>query len=198
MRIAILMFVFFLASCAQAPKLVIPEPQRDEIFTRFVNPITDKYGLPKLRETRLSGDDLEIRVWLSSYEIDGFILKRINDDWSAIAIKEIDCNTIGYYPKDKIYELGKINLSPPKSGWENTWRKLVETEIIDLPYSYYISTIDETSYRLETNVNGIYRIRFYGSKDSSQEAERMRKIGEIIADEFGLHNFKIGSLCLEK
>lgn len=200
MRILLLFLAFFLASCFQnqKPTLIIPDQRKDEIFTKFVNPITDKYELSKLRETSLSKDDLEARVWFSSFDIDGFILKRINNDWSATAIKEIDCGRFSYYPKDKVYELGKINLSSPKSGWEKTWQELVDIGILDLPYSYYIPEIDEGGYKMETNVNGIYRIRFYGAKEKSLEADKMRKIGKIIADEFGLHNFEIGSLCLEK
>ncbi len=146
----------------------------------------------------MSGNDLEVRVWFSAHDIDGFILKRLDGNWSAMAIKEINCKEFGYYPKDKMYELGKVNLSTPNSGWDNTWQKLIETGILDLPYSYYIRMIDETGYMMETNVNGTYQIRFYGSKEKSQEAEQMRKIGEIIADEFGLGNFKVGNLCLEK
>lgn len=200
MKAVILLFIVLLAACSQAPELVIPDARKDKIFTDAVNPITDRYGLEKLRETSLAGDDLEVRVWIEAGAEgkDGFILKRVGDSWSAAAIKQIDCGKVSYYPKDKTYELGKINLSPPKSGWENTWQKLVATEMPDLPYSYYILTIDEGVYALETNLKGIYKIRFYGWREKSPEAAQMRKVGEIIADEFGLHNFKIGSLCLEK
>ncbi len=200
MRITLLLFVVLLFSCCQTqnPKLIIKDQRKDEIFARFVNPITDKYELQKLREVSLSGDDLEIRVWFSAFEIDGFILKRTNDIWSAIAIREIDCKAIDYRSNVKAYELGKINLSTPKSGWDNSWQKLVNAGILNLPYSYYISMIDETGYMMETNINGVYQLYFYGSREKSQEAEQMRKIGEIIADEFGLYNFKVGSLCLEK
>jgi len=198
MRITLLLFTILLSSCVQTPKLIIPNAGRDEIFTKFVNPVTDKYNLAKLREISLPDDDLEIRVWRSSFEIDGFILKRTADIWSAVAIKEINCKKFGDYFGDKIYELGKFKLSTPKSGWDNTWQKLANVGIIDLPYSYYIPMIDEGSYMMETNIDGIYQLRFYGEKEKSQEAEKMRKIGEIIAAEFGLYNFKVGSLCLEK
>lgn len=200
MRFTFLIFLCLFCACFHntKPKLIIPNSQKDEIFNKFINPITDKYELPRLRETSLSGDDLEVRIWVSSYEIDGFILSRVSNKWSALALKEIDCNGYNYYPKNKVYETGKINLATPKSGWENLWQKLVETGIVDLPSSDYISMIDEGSYKLETNMNGIYQIRFYGMEDKSLEAGQMKKNGEIIADEFGLHNFKSGSLCIEK
>ncbi|HEX8250536.1 MAG TPA: hypothetical protein VF599_20340 [Pyrinomonadaceae bacterium] len=200
MKAVILLFIILLASCSQKPELIIPDAGKDKIFTDAINPITDRYGLEKLRETSLAGDDLEVRVWIEAGAegIDGFVLKRVDDNWSAAAVKQIDCRKLNYYPKDKTYELGKINLSAPKSGWENAWQKLVAARMLDLPYSDYILTIDESAYALETNINGIYKIRFYGAQEKSPEAVQMSIAGEIIADEFGLHNFKIGSLCLEK
>ncbi len=143
---------------------------------------------------------MEVRVWVSTSEIDGFIIKRSDGDWSAVTIREIDCSKFSYYPKNKNYKSGKINLSSPKSGWENAWRKLVETGILDLPNSNDSSYIDGIGYIVEINQNGKYRIYFYSNPNhqKSSEAKQMMKIGEIINDEFGLHNFKIGSLCLEK
>lgn len=200
MKFTFLLFIILLSGCFQnqKPELIIPDARRDEIFTEFVNPITEKFDIPKLRESGLSANNFEVRVWFSAFEIDGFILRRIKDDWSAIALKEIDCKKFDYFPKDKMYELGKINLPPPESGWENAWHKLVEAGIINLPYSFYIPTIDESGYALETNINGTCRIHFYGSREESTEAQQMRKIGEIVAEEFGLINFKVGSLCLER
>ncbi len=146
MRLTFLLFIILLSACFQnqKPELIIPDARKDEIFTESVNRITEKFDISKLRESSLLGNNFEVRVWFSAFEIDGFILKRIKDDWSAIAIKEIDCKKIGYFPKDKMYELGKINLLPPKSGWENAWQKLVKAGILELPYSFYISTIDKS------------------------------------------------------
>ena len=198
MKFIILLLVIFLSSCFQ-PTLIIPDATKDEIFTNGLNPITDKFELSKLRESYFSGDNFEVRVWVTGFDIDGFILRRFNKTWLAIAIKEIDCKKFGY-PKDKIYKLGKFNLSNPKSGWKNTWQKLAEAGILDLPGSDDVSYIDGMSYIVETNQNGKYRIYFYSNPDlqKTEEAERMMKIGEIIADEFGLNNFKVGSFCLEK
>lgn len=202
MRKILLLFSLLLCACAEfrKPELSIPDERRDEIFQRYINPLTDKYEIGKLREKYLSGDDFEVRVWVSTFEIDGFVLERINDKWTATAIKEIDCEKVSYYPKDKVYELGKINLATPKSGWENTWQKLVETGILDLPDSGETAYIDGVGYATEINRNGKYRIYSYSNPKHHKtvESQRMMKIGEIIADEFGLHNFEIGSLCLEK
>ena len=69
-----------------------------------------------------------------------------------------------------------------------------------MPNSEDVSTIVGIGYMVETNQNGKYRIYFYSNPQNQKtnEAKQMIKIGEIIADEFGLHNFKFGSLCLEK
>ncbi len=202
MKIKIFLFIVLFSSCFQNQKstLVIPDATTDEILTKALNPITDKYEISKLRENYLLGDDFEVRVWVAVFETDGFIFRRYNKTWSAIAIKEIDCKKESYYPKDKVYKLGKFNLSTPKSGWKNTWQKLVEAGILDLPNSNDKSYLDGIGYAVETNQNGMYRVYFYSNPNlqKTEEAKRMMKIGEIIADEFGLHNFKIGSLCLER
>jgi hypothetical protein len=207
MKAAFLILITLFSSCFQNPKtkpkpkkLIITNERQDEVFNRILNPITDKYELPKLRDVSLSGNDLEVRVWVTGFDIDGFILSRIDNIWSAIAIKQINCNEVSYYSKNKRYQLGKIHLSEPKLGWENTWRKLFDAGIIDLPNSERIGFIDGVSYIVETNQNDTYRIYNYSNPElhKTEEAMRMIKIGEIIADEFGLGNFKIGNLCLEK
>lgn len=200
MKAAILLFIILLSACARSPELIIPDAYRDKIFTEAVNPVTDKHRLEKLRETNLSGDDFEIRVWIPTDKPDGFILKRVDDEWSAIAIKEFDCKTLNYYPKKKPYELGKIRLSAPRSGWEKVWKDLSENGILDLPEVNERYAIHGISYIVETNHNGIYRTYYYNNPQiqKSGEAKRMVKISEIIADEFGLSNFKFDSLCLEK
>lgn len=202
MRFILLALLIFLNSCFQnqKPILEVPDAKTDEILTDALNPITEKYGISKLRENYLLEDDFEVRVWVAAFETDGFILRHFNKTWSAIAIKEIDCHKESYFPEDKIYELGKFNLSTPKSGWKNAWQKLVEAGIFELPSSDDKSYLDGIGYTVETNRNGKYRIYFYGNPvhQKTEEAQRMMKIGEIIADEFGLRNFKIGSLCLDK
>lgn len=202
MKNIILIFCLLLCSCGEYGKsgLSIPDEKNDEVFQRLTNPIAEKYELYKLREKYIAIDDLEIRVWLSIAEVDGFVLKRITGKWSAIAVRGIDCKSFSSFPKDKTYELGKTNLSAPKSGWENAWQKLDEAGILDLPNSDNFSYKDERIYITEVSQKGKYRIYFYSDPNlqKTEDARRMLKIGEIIADEFGLHNFKIGSLCLEK
>lgn len=202
MKSSILILVLLVSSCVEHRKseLSIPNEYFDKVFSEHINPLAEKYDFRELREKYFSGNDFEVRVWASTSETDGFIIKYVGGNWSAVTIKEIDCSKFSYYPKNKNYVLGKINLSSPKSGWENTWQKLAEAGILDLPNSNDASYIDRIGYIVETNQNGTYRIYFYSNPQmqKTEEAKRMVKIGEIIAGEFGLNNFKIGSLCLEK
>ncbi len=194
--------IVFLFSCSEnrKPEVSIPDLMRyTNVFSKHIDPLNEKYGIEKLREKFFSDDDFEVRIWVSAFEDDGLIISRADKEWSAIAIKEIDCKNYGY-PKDKLYEIGKIKLSAPKSGWENAWQRLVEAGIFDLPGSDDVSYIDGAGYIVETNRNGKYRAYFYSNPQhqKSDEAKQMMRIGEIIADEFGLNNFKIGSLCIER
>ena len=210
MKIILIIFAILFSACSleRKPQIIIPDENIDRIFTKILdNPMSQKYGLTKLRETSLSSEDLEIRIWVSigSEGLDGFIVKRNKGNWSAIAIKEVDCNRINYY-KGKFYKIGKLEISPPKSGWENAWQKLVETDVLDLPTYSEPSLIDGFSYTVELNTNNTYRIYRYASPDVYKNKEpgtqkrkniqQMLKIGEIIADEFGLGNFKEGNMCL--
>lgn len=210
MKYLLFILVIFISSCTweRKPQLIIPNETIDKIFTKVIdNPMAEKYNLTKLRETSLSKGDLEIRIWVSigSEGIDGFVIKRINKNWFAFALKEIDCNRIN---KDKTnnYQIGKIELSPPKSGWENAWKRLVETEILELPDYDERALIDGFSYLVEINHTNTYRIYRYSSPDyyrtketevkKNANIQKMMEIGNIISDEFGLRNFKLGNMCL--
>ncbi len=209
LRIAVLFLLVIFSSCVfdNKPELIIVNDFHQTMLSEFIDPITEKYDLPKLRDFSLYGKDFEVRVWVDAVGgTDGFILQRFNHQWSAIAIKEIDCNKFGYWKKDKKYSLGKINLSEPESGWQNVWQRLLEVEIPDLPdYSQipeHSKNIigDGTGYFVEVNKDGKYRTYAYSNPDIQKlkEEEKMMKIGEIISEEFDLHNFEFGSLCIEK
>ena len=201
----LLSIVIFSCYFANKPKITIVNEVHKTILYNYIDPIAEKYNLPKLRNYSLYGNDAEVRIWVSEFESDGFILRRYNNEWSAISIKEIDCGKVSYYGKNKIYESGKTNLSAPKSGWENSWQKLVNVGILDLPDSselpeYENKFIDGIGYFVEVNINGKYRTYSYSNPQAQKlkEAEKIIKIGKIISDEFSLSNFEIGSLCVEK
>lgn len=207
-RIAVLFMLVFFSSCVfdNKPELIIVDEYHQMILSQSIDPVTEKYDLPKLREFSLYRNDLEVRVWVSFLEgKDGFIFRRFNRQWSAVAIKDIDCNKFNYWKRDRKYSVGKINLHEPESGWQNVWQKLLEAEILDLPdYSelpeYDMGYLHGIAYFVEINKDGKYRTYAYSNPQVQmlKEAEQMMKISEIISDEFNLHNFEIGSLCIEK
>ena len=57
-------------------------------------------------------------------KLEGFIMKREKDDWSA---KYITAD----YVSNKFVNRS-IELTEPKSEWEKTWEKLVNSEILNL------------------------------------------------------------------
>jgi hypothetical protein len=205
----------FLTACSEMPKEIAviqqsPTPKRelktdipkdswvkiyfqgiDESDTFGLDKFAKREGLSILRETVLPENDLEVRVWVGFglYGIDGFILTRSSRNWSAVSLKQMICQA---------EKRGKTNLQTPKSGWENAWQKLVEVGILTLPDSsklkYVNGVMDGTSYVVETNSDFLYRTYQYGNPnfEKLKEAKQMVKIGQIIADEFGLETFKTG------
>jgi hypothetical protein len=147
-------------------------------------------GLSVLREDVLPENDLEVRVWVGFglYGIDGFILKRNSGNWSATGLKQMICHA---------ENRGRIDLQAPKSGWESAWKKLVDAKILILPDSsklnYKGGVTDGKGFVVETNSDYLYRTYHYGNPNyvKLKEAEQMVKIGQIIAEEFGLESFSL-------
>jgi len=214
MRFNVLFVFVFFISCAEVPKqnsviLQTPAPQKElktEIPNAFwvkiyfdgidekdnsgINKIVANDGLNKLSETVLPENDLEIRVWVGfgKYGNDGFILRKISGNWSAIVLKRMLCH---------LENKGKIELSEPKSGWEAVWQKLLDAGVLTLPDSSKLKSrnyvIDGKSFVVETNYNYLYRTYEYSQPDEQKgnEAKQMVKIGQIIAEEFGLESFSL-------
>ena len=141
-----------------------------------------------LRKIVLIDDDLEIRIWVGFglYGNDALILRRSSGNWSAVNLREMLCH---------LENRGRYDLDQPKSGWEKFWKKLTDAEILTLPDSskldYGIGPEDGKSYVVETNFNNLYRTYHYPNPEEVKlkEAGQMVKIGQIIADEFGLESF---------
>lgn len=171
------------------PKLrvVIPE-SKGEIFFRTLDEFTTKAGLSPLRTVvLLNADDLEVRFWFDGfpYRIDGIILRRLNNQWSATRV----------HGKEELLENPKREeLATPKSGWDEAWGKLVGQGILTLPDSSEVKcesgVLDGITYIVETNLNQTYRIYSYGNPQfaSCNEAKRITSIGRIIIDEFGFED----------
>jgi hypothetical protein len=89
-------------------------------------------------------------------------------------------------------------LQAPKSGWTNAWQRLIDAEILTLPDASSIrcevGITDGKSYVVEVNKDRTYRTYMYDNPNHAKcaEAKQMIKLGEVIAEEFGLEEFKAG------
>lgn len=157
---------------------------------RAVDTIAQENSLPKLRETILPGDDLEVRVLagFGLFGVDGFVLKRAAGEWSAWHLRRMICHYGNY---------GKVKLPSPKSGWEKAWQRLVEAGILRLSGAHGAGIHDGTSYIVETNLNKTYLVYKFENPDflKDKDSQRMVKTAEVLAEEFGLENFKVGYIC---
>jgi hypothetical protein len=200
--IVLLTFVIGISSAAgwyyyqesQKIQIILPNARWEQIFFnggevsgivegRFsINHVTKLAGLTELRKTSLKEGDVEIRVWrgFGLSPLEAVIIKRISGQWSAIHINH---NNL-----DKV-ELKE--LSPPKSGWESLWKKIVEKEILTLRDSSEINCgeggIDGSGYVVEINQDKTYRTYMLSgdyAQGKCREANQIEEIGDVIGEEF--------------
>lgn len=210
-----LVFVTFLFSCAQnVPQNAefsptpIPQPTINEGLAKFIQEQKERlpkeikteskqFGIAELEKENLPNDDMEIRLWRFSAFSDRdlvFVLKRINNAWSAnlversIAEKDIP-------KKNPPVKFLKRNLGAPQSGWESLWQKLIENEILTLPHGLDVGVeppTDSWVFAVETKFENKYRVYDYFCPEAFEnvrEARQMTKIINTISEEFGLNDF---------
>src|SRR5262249_26606242 len=175
-------------------KLVIPKASWEPIHFENINKRTKIASLPSLRNITLPKDDLEVRIWNGFGErfLQGLVVKRVDHQWSALYLAE------GYSesPNSKPYKYQRV-LQPPKSGWKECWKRLVDEGLLTLPDSSELkgekNIRDGSSYVVELNQNGTYRTYMYSNPQVQDwnEAKQIIKIGRILSEEFGLQNFAI-------
>ena len=166
-------------------KLIVPNTTWEPIFFRSINERASLANLSSLR-VALPKDDLELRIWngFGLTALEGFVLRRSAGQWSAIHLD-------GVHPKLPREKYQK-QLSAPKSGWNECWRKLVQMGIVTLPDAAEIqcsaSINDGMSYVVEINHEFTYRTYLYDNPAYSKcvEAQRMISIANFIAEEFDL------------
>lgn len=205
MKVLILL-TLFLSSCTQVtqpPKLepaklpAKPEPTqlhavvlKETAEPIFASTINKRANIAKLLRLRAAlpkpKRDLELRIWngFGLRALEGFVLRRSSGNWSAIHLR-------GIHPKLPKEEYEK-QLAAPKSGWEECWSRLVELGILTLPDASEIhcSTMmeDGMSYVVEINYENTYRTYMYDNPSYAkcEQAQKMIKIGNLIAEEFDL------------
>lgn len=175
----------------QALHLMIPDTELEPLVFRAINKRTNESGVPSLRTVLLPDDDLEVRVWVGFgvYGEDALILRRSANQWSAIHLHGMS--------ERPPFPNSQETLAAPRSGWEGAWQRLIAAGILTLPDAAAVGcntyVNDGTSYVVEINKNRIYRTYLYDNPKYARcnEARQMIEIGEIIAEEFGLEEFRI-------
>ncbi|MEP6900696.1 MAG: hypothetical protein ABJA66_03035 [Actinomycetota bacterium] len=205
MRIAILLFVVLFLSCSQKieqtqnteqpqqkPKIIIPQRRGDYSLEKAVDLCAKAGGLQSLREISLPNGDFEIRFWIfNRFGINGLIIRKSGENWSALFVERMPFKNDNLYPENRY-----IN---PKSDWQNILQRINEAEIFTLPDSSEVKNYegdkvnDGFSNIVEINKDGIYRVYEYVNPNWAEnpEAKQIVKIGNIIADEFGLEEFRV-------
>lgn len=173
-------------------KLIIPNETWEPIFFEAINERAKKAKLRKLRSITLPADDLEIRIWVGFgiSTLEGLVIKRASGQWSAVYLRSIyDGSPRSEYQR---------TLSVPKTGWQDFWKQIVNEGILKLPDATTIRCRnplikDGTSYVVEINMDNTYRTYLYDNPNFSKcdEATRMIKIADVIAEEFGLTMFSV-------
>jgi hypothetical protein len=168
----------------------VPKKTWEPIFFEEIDERTKIARLPTLR-VALPKDDLELRIWngFGLTALEGFVLKRSAGKWSAIHLD-------GIYDKLPARRYQK-QLSAPKSGWNESWRKLMELGILTLPDAAEAgcstSVLDGMSYVVEINHELTYRTYMYDNPSYAkcEQARTMIRIGNFIADEFNVPELRM-------
>jgi len=168
----------------QEVRLIIPEASWEPSLFRHINPVVSRSGQVELRKANLPKGDVELRVWwgFGLSPLQGITLRRVSGHWSAIHVRA-----------DEEHESGRVErkeLSPPESGWEACWQRLLGAGVLTLPDASEADCgeggLDGVSFVVETNADRTYRTFKYSNPTIAEcdEAKQMVKITGIIGEEF--------------
>lgn len=113
----------------------------------------------------------------------GFILQRRSATWSAVHLEGGFTDSTSERTRE---------LEPPKSGWDQFWQRMKDAGISSLPDADELQcnpgVNDGMSYVVELNNQGTYRTYMYENPSYAKcsQAQQMIKIGNTIAEEFGV------------
>lgn len=151
------------------------------------------------QEIKQKNEFLEVRVnrWTALEGGEIFILRKINQDWSAMLLGNGDRFSC-YYQKTV----------QPKSGYENLWNELQKEGLLEIPDGIIEDAgwTDGSGFVAEVNYqNNLKRFSFtIPDKLNSKEAKQILRIGDLISREFNTPVFvsdydrgKVGEYLIE-
>lgn len=157
--------------------------QSEPLFAETINERAKEANLSSLKSKKLSGDDLEFRVWVGfgKKPVEGFVIKRTDEQWEGTFLESINLTTKPPHRKQ---------LSFPNSGWEQFWSQVVDAGLLTLQDSSQfkdeVQVADGTSYVVEIKEGDAYGTYAYMNPDYQKwtEAKQMLRIADILYTEF--------------
>jgi hypothetical protein len=167
------------------PQLAPVGGDRSEPFAaETIHKRAKEANLPPLKSKKLSGDDIEFRVWVGFglKPLEGFIASREDGRWEGTFFESIIPTNKPPYRRELF----------PKSDWERIWGKLVDAGLLTLPDSSQLKdrvrVKDGTSYVVEVKQGNVYRTYAYmnPAHQKWKEAKQMLRIADLLYKEFGI------------
>jgi hypothetical protein len=151
-------------------------------FAEVINERAKAANLAPLSSKKLSGSDLEFRVWVGfgKKPLEGFVIERVRGQWKGTFLESNGTTR---------------HLPSPNSGWEGLWFQVVDSGLLTLPdfsqLKDYAPVVDGTSYEVEVKKDGIYRTYAYMNPDYQEwkEAKQLLKIADILYTDFGVERY---------
>lgn len=163
-------------------RVIIPEDIRSSHYLGLIDQFESYYDLPKLRESTLPGDDIEIRVYVSGFTLgtDVLILRRTSDKWQGTHYS-------GMTPRISRH----FNGVSPLSNWSTIWKRLKEAGILSLSGTKDSRVQDGVVYIVETNLNKTYLAYAFANPAQLEDEDgtKMVTIARILAEEFAIESF---------
>ena len=157
-------------------RLEVPRASSADPFFDVINAWSDGASIIRLSEKQLSGDNLEIRVWIGFgiYRTTGARLRRINNVWLAdyLGLKNVPFED----PRPRVVP---VTLTERKAA--QLWRKLQVLGITDFSKTSRIdpeASPEGIGYVIEFADATNYRIRRYLDPESS-DSEAMKNVISI-------------------
>lgn len=163
----------------------IPKSKWEPIFFETIDERTKLAKIGRLRNSFLRNDNIEVRIWggFGLSPVEGFVLSRKNDQWSAF---RLDQDLEGRH-----WNYRTLELKEPSSGWEQTWNELLRQGLLTLPdaqsINCHVMAADGYSYVVEIKKGVNYRTYMYDNPDGRcKESRDIIAISKTIEERFNI------------